>query len=174
MSLSWLPETISGRMVGDYFSVFYTDDGVPHSVFASADAPAGMFSEAMFSTCVDCPPRPTAPNVASCVGANCSSTGGDEALAEKWQATTAQSQSGALRVSADASRVNIGAVLPLRASGPAVQNAVVGWVVEEGPSGGSVSSSGIYNAPLSPGIYHLVASSGAERARLAIKVFTVR
>jgi chitinase len=95
-------------------------------------------------------------------------------MAEEWQATAAQSESGALRVSADATRVNIGAVLPLRAEGPAARNAVVDWVVEEGPSGGSVSGSGVYTAPQSPGVYHLIASTGAERARLAIKVFTVQ
>ncbi len=175
MSVTWLPETISGRMVGDYFSVFYTDDGVPHPVFASADAPAGMFFESMFSTCVGCPPPAKgSPKVASCVGDNCSSTSGEEPVAEEWQATAAQSESGALRVSADATRVNIGAVLPLRVDGPAARNAVVDWVVEEGPSGGSVSNSGVYTAPQSPGVYHLIASTGAERARLAIKVFTVQ
>jgi len=175
MSLNWLPDTISGRMVGDYFSVFYTDNGVPHPVFAGADAPAGMFFESMFSTCVDCRSDATAsPKVASCDGANCSSTSDLEPVAEEWQAGAAQSHSGALRVSADAYRVNIGAVLPLRASGPAAQDAAVDWVVEEGPSGGSVSSSGVYTAPHSPGVYHVIASSGAERARLAIKVFTVR
>jgi len=37
-----------------------------------------------------------------------------------------------------------------------------------------VSGGGVYAAPLSPGVYHVIASSGAERARLPIKVFTVR
>ncbi len=175
MSISWLPETISGRMVGDYFSVFYTNDGVPHPVFANAAEPAGMYFESMFSTCVGCPsPATDSSKVASCVGADCSSPSVLEPVAKEWQPGPAQSQSGALRVEADAYRINIGAVLPLRASGPAVQNAAVEWVVEEGPSGGSVSKSGVYTAPVSPGVYHLLASSGAESARLAIKVFTVR
>jgi len=50
----------------------------------------------------------------------------------------------------------------------------VRWEVEEGAAGGSVSGGGVYAAPLSPGVYHVIASSGAERARLPIKVFTVR
>jgi hypothetical protein len=175
MSLSWLPETISGRMVGDYFSVFYTDDGVPHPAFAGASAPAGTFFESMFSTCADCSSPATASRkVASSAGPNGSSTSGLEPVDEEWQAGAAQSHGGALRVSAEAYRINIGTILPLSASGPAVQSTAVQWVVEEGPSGGSVSNSGVYTAPLWPGVYHLIASSGAERARLAIKVFTVR
>jgi hypothetical protein len=77
-----------------------------------------------------------------------------------------------LRVSAEAYRVNIGTILPLSASGPAAESGAVNWEIEEGAAGGSVSG-GVYTAPLSPGIYHLVARAGAERARLAIKVFTV-
>jgi len=172
MSVNWLPDTISGRMVGDYFSVFYTDDGVPHPVFARADAPAETFFESMFSTCIGC--APASPKVASCVGADCSSMGAGEPVEEEGQVTAARSQSGALRVSAEVARINIGAVLPLRVDGPAAKNGVVDWAVEEGPAGGTVSNSGVYTAPVAPGVYHLVASSGAERARLAIKVFTVR
>jgi hypothetical protein len=175
MSTSWLPSTISGQMVGDYFSVFYTDDGIPHPVFADASEPMGMFFESMFSTCVDCgSPAATRPKVARCEGPNCSPLSGVEPVAEEWKREAAESQSGALRVSAEAYRVNIGAHLTLVASGPATRNAAVDWTVEEGALGGSVSSSGVYIAPLSPGIYHVVASSGSERARLAIKVFTVR
>ena len=166
MSLNWLPDTISGRMVGDYFSVFYTDDGIPHPVFAVAGEPMGTFFESIFSTCIDCPATPRAAS-----GGRVAT--GDEPVTA-WQPATAQSDSGALLISAEASRVNVGTHLPLVASGPAVRNAAVEWTVEEGESAGSVSSSGVYIAPLSPGTYHVVASSGSERARLAIEVFTVR
>jgi chitinase len=50
----------------------------------------------------------------------------------------------------------------------------VEWSVEEGAPGGSVSNAGVYKAPLSPGVYHVVASNGVERARVEIQVFTVR
>src|SRR6202158_2836526 len=40
MSLSWIADSSLGRMVGGYFSTFYTDDGVPHPVFGAATAPA--------------------------------------------------------------------------------------------------------------------------------------
>ena len=48
MPLSWIAQTLQGRMVGDYAaSVFVT--GRPHAVFAAASAPAGaQFSEAIF------------------------------------------------------------------------------------------------------------------------------
>ncbi len=166
MSVNWLPTTVSGRMVGDYFSVFYTDDGIPHPVFAVASQPMGTFFESIFSTCVDCPATPAATAAVRVATAA-------EPVTTR-QPVTAQSDGGALLISADASRVNIGTHLPLVASGPAVRNSAAEWMVEEGESGGSVSSSGVYIAPLSPGTYHVLASSGSERARLTIEVFTVR
>ena len=103
-----------------------------------------------------------------------SSSGEVAPVDEEWRAGAAQSPSGRLRVSAEAYRVNIGAIVPLKASGPAAENGAVHWEVEEGAAGGSVSGGGVYAAPLSPGVYHVIASNGAERVRLAIKVFTVR
>ena len=168
MLVSWIANTNQGRMVGDYFSTFYTDDGVPHPIFGAAAPPLGMFFQSMYSTCVDCP----SPSSRHAPIANSSEEVAP--VAEEWQAGAARSPSGALRVNAEAYRVNIGTLLPLTASGPAAENAAVHWEVEEGASGGSVSGRGVYAAPLSPGVYHVIASSGAERARLAIKVFTVR
>jgi hypothetical protein len=50
MSLSWLPTTGGGYMVGDYLSVSYAH-GNPFSVFAVADANSGStFDEPMFTT----------------------------------------------------------------------------------------------------------------------------
>ncbi len=167
MLLNWIANTSSGRMVGDYFSTFYTDDGIPHPIFGSAMPPLGMFFQSMFSTCADCPFPASGP-------AEVASSSGEAApVAEEWQAGAAQSPSGALRVSAEAYRVNIGTILPLSASGPAAESGAVNWEIEEGAAGGSVSG-GVYTAPLSPGVYHLIARAGAERARLAIKVFTVQ
>jgi hypothetical protein len=166
MLVNWIASTSSGRMVGDYFSAFYTDDGVPHPIFGAATPPLGMLFQSMFSTCGDCP---------SAASGETQIAGSNEEAApavEEWQAGAAQSPSGALRVSAEAYRVNIGTILPLSASGPAAESGAVNWEIEEGAAGGSVSG-GVYTAPLSPGIYHLVARAGAERARLAIKVFTV-
>jgi hypothetical protein len=167
MLVNWIASTSSGRMVGDYFSAFYTDDGVPHPIFGAATPPLGMLFQSMFSTCGDCP------SAASGQAQIASSSEEAVPVAEEWQAGAAQSPSGALRVSAEAYRVNIGTILPLSASGPAAESGAVNWEIEEGAAGGSVSG-GVYTAPLSPGVYHLVARAGAERARLAIKVFTVQ
>jgi hypothetical protein len=41
MTLSWLPNTSLGRMVGDYISTSYGSDGLAHSVFIVAKAPTG-------------------------------------------------------------------------------------------------------------------------------------
>ncbi len=70
--------------------------------------------------------------------------------------------------------MNIGTFIQLEATGSANQNLAVQWSVEEGPSGGQVSNSGVYKAPLSPGVYHVVADNGAERAKVEVQVFTVR
>jgi hypothetical protein len=39
MTLSWLPNTSQGRMVGDYISTSYGSDGLTHAAFAVANAP---------------------------------------------------------------------------------------------------------------------------------------
>ena len=40
MTLSWLPNTSQGRMVGDYISTSYGSDGLAHGVFAVANVPS--------------------------------------------------------------------------------------------------------------------------------------
>jgi hypothetical protein len=50
MSLSWLPNTLSGVMVGDYFATAFSN-GHAYSVFAVAQANTGAtFNEAIFTT----------------------------------------------------------------------------------------------------------------------------
>jgi hypothetical protein len=48
MSVSWLPTTLNGRMVGDYIATVYST-GHPVGIFAVASAPAGAFNEAMYA-----------------------------------------------------------------------------------------------------------------------------
>ena len=49
MSLSWLPNSQNGLMVGDYIATVF-NNGVPHGVFAVASAKSGStFSESMFT-----------------------------------------------------------------------------------------------------------------------------
>jgi hypothetical protein len=49
MQLEWLPKSQNGLMVGDYIATVFTN-GVPHGVFAVAQANAGLaYSEAMYT-----------------------------------------------------------------------------------------------------------------------------
>jgi hypothetical protein len=60
MSLSWLPDTTLGYMVGDYTSTSFTNDSKAHSVFALAKAPDGaQFRERLATATFDitAPPR---------------------------------------------------------------------------------------------------------------------
>src|SRR5438477_4558133 len=40
-------------------------------------------------------------------------------------------------------------------------DSTVTWSIEEGAPGGSIASSGMYVAPMTPGTYHVVATSNA-------------
>jgi chitinase len=79
-----------------------------------------------------------------------------------------------LRIVAPSFRVNIGTVMQLRAIGSSNQGAPISWSIEEGGAGGTVSETGLYRAPIYPGVYHIVATDGLERARIELRVFTVR
>jgi hypothetical protein len=52
-------------------------------------------------------------------------------------------------------------------------NTAVTWTVREGASGGSVTSSGFYRAPPSPGTFHIDATSAADPTRSGTAVVTV-
>jgi hypothetical protein len=50
MTLSWLPSTTQGVMVGDYISASYNSSGQSHGVFAVANPNNGtVFDEAMYT-----------------------------------------------------------------------------------------------------------------------------
>lgn len=50
MTLSWLPNTSQGRMVGDYISTSYGSDHLAHGVFAMASAPSSGGSDCQTAT----------------------------------------------------------------------------------------------------------------------------
>ncbi len=165
MAIDWLPDTISGRMVGDYLGADFTEDGVPHPIFAAAFQPAGPSCalgvtcfESMFTTSVSSGERPRA----------------EVAAAEDTAPVGETPEPAGLRIVAPSYRVNIGAVMQLRANGSSNQNAPITWAIEEGALGGAVSESGLYQAPFNPGVYHVIASDGVEHARIELRVFTVR
>jgi hypothetical protein len=50
MTMSWLPDTSQGRMVGDYISSSFGSDGNAHPAYAVASAPAsGVFNQSLVS-----------------------------------------------------------------------------------------------------------------------------
>ena len=49
----------------------------------------------------------------------------------------------------------------------------VDWSIAEGPAGGSVSTSGVYTAPVADGVYHVVAASRADPSRQRVASVTV-
>jgi hypothetical protein len=61
ISLTWLPDTSQGRMVGDYISTSLVSSGEAVPVFALADPPAGgVFDEAIFAGSVALAPAAVA------------------------------------------------------------------------------------------------------------------
>jgi hypothetical protein len=52
-------------------------------------------------------------------------------------------------------------------------NLAVTWSVQEGNAGGTVTDTGLYTAPASPGIFHVVATSVADPTKTGIAVVTV-
>lgn len=51
MSLSWLANTVTGRMVGEYISTPFTADGLARPILSAANAPSGgLFDQAVYTT----------------------------------------------------------------------------------------------------------------------------
>jgi hypothetical protein len=68
MMIGWLPDTASGRMVGDYIAAYFGSDGNAHPIFASASPPnEKLFFEATHTTCGVCPP----PGAGQVAGGSC-------------------------------------------------------------------------------------------------------
>ncbi len=52
-------------------------------------------------------------------------------------------------------------------------NTAVTWAVQEGASGGAITSGGVYTAPASAGTYHVIATSVADTSKSATATVTV-
>jgi len=118
----------------------------------------GQFLESMFTTAVDSAARQRA----------------EVAVADDAAPAEETPEPSGLRIVAPSYRVNIGAVMQLRAIGSSNPGAPISWSIEEGGAGGTLSETGLYQAPIYPGVYRLVANDGFERARIELRVFTVR
>ena len=71
----------------------------------------------------------------------------------------------ALTGPASAPTVGLAAAHPFAVSLVGPTDTSVTWSVLEGATGGTISASGVYTAPLAPGTYHVVATSGYDAAR---------
>src|SRR5260370_11099257 len=52
-------------------------------------------------------------------------------------------------------------------------NTAVSWAIQEGPSGGSITSSGVYTAPGTDGTFHVIATSVADSTQTITATVTV-
>jgi alpha-tubulin suppressor-like RCC1 family protein len=66
-----------------------------------------------------------------------------------------------------------GGTQPFTATVGGTSNTQVNWSVEEGTTGGGVSTSGLYTAPGTSGTYHVVATSQADTTKSAVATVTV-
>jgi hypothetical protein len=76
-------------------------------------------------------------------------------------------------VSPSSATVVAGSTAQLTATVTGSTDGVVSWSVAEGSAGGSVSGTGLYSAPSTPGTYHVVATSHADASCSATATVTV-
>ena len=86
--------------------------------------------------------------------------------------TVASGAVGTVALSPKSAILGSGASLPFGASAGQV-TAGVTWSVAEGASGGSITSAGVYTAPASPGVFHVVATSTSQPQQVVSSRVTV-
>jgi hypothetical protein len=79
----------------------------------------------------------------------------------------------AVLVSPATASVLTGGTVQLTATVTGSTNTAVTWKVQEGTTGGAVSSNGVYTAPSTAGSYHVVATSAADATKSATSTITV-
>lgn len=77
-------------------------------------------------------------------------------------------------VTPNPAQVAINGVLPFQATVANAPNGGVTWAIQEGAAGGSISPSGVYTAPATPGTYTVVATSVYDPARQAVVPVSVQ
>jgi len=76
-------------------------------------------------------------------------------------------------VSPSTAEIAPGTTLPLTATVTNAPNTTVTWSIQEGNSGGTVSSTGLYTAPSTPGTYHVIATSVYDPAHSGTATISV-
>jgi hypothetical protein len=96
------------------------------------------------------------------------------------QADTSKSATATVNVAAAAISLNqtavtidVGNQFPFVATVTGTANTAVSWAIQEGMSGGSITSSGVYTAPGTDGMFHVIATSQADTTQTAMATVTV-
>ncbi|MHB8405127.1 MAG: hypothetical protein ACYDCJ_06870 [Gammaproteobacteria bacterium] len=89
-----------------------------------------------------------------------------------WQGT-AVATTVSVSVSPASATLPPGEPLTFSATVLGTQNTAVNWSIVEGPSGGSITSTGAYTATNTPGTYHVVATSQADPTVSATAIVTI-
>jgi hypothetical protein len=96
------------------------------------------------------------------------------------QADTSKSATATVNVAAAAISLNqtavtidVGNQFPFVANVTGTANTAVSWAIQEGMSGGSITSSGVYTAPGTDGVFHVIATSQADTTQTAMATVTV-
>jgi hypothetical protein len=82
--------------------------------------------------------------------------------------------SATVTVSPSAPTLSVGDPQPFGATVSNAPNTAVTWGVQEGAAGGSITPSGTYTAPATPGTYHVVATSNYDNSKQAVATVTVQ
>jgi acyl-CoA hydrolase len=85
---------------------------------------------------------------------------------------TAPPASGAVTISPTSASLSVNATQKFTATVGGVPSGAA-WTVQEGTSGGSISSGGLYTAPATGGIFHVVAANPADSTKTATAIVTV-
>lgn len=78
-----------------------------------------------------------------------------------------------ISVSPNAATVDQGGTKNFTASVTGTTNTAVSWSVQEGSTGGTISSAGVYSAPQAAGTFHVIATSKADSTKSAVAAVTV-
>ncbi len=96
------------------------------------------------------------------------------------QADTTKSQTATVSVAAvgisltqTAVTLDVGNQFPFMANVTGTVNTAVSWAIQEGTSGGNITSSGVYTAPGTDGTFHVIATSQADTTQTVTATVTI-
>jgi large repetitive protein len=91
------------------------------------------------------------------------------------QSTSTPSSSAAVKVIVSPGAIGLtqGGTYTFEAGVSGFISSAVNWSIQEGSQGGSITTSGVYTAPASMGLYHVLATSQADPAQSAIATVNV-